>query len=354
MKPKVHPLFRLNNIPLDHEGLMTVAYSYVKEGEPWEQEVGDFLLSWLDDFDVVTVYSSGSTGRPKQIKLEKQHMINSALQTEERFNIHEESDVLSCLPYSYIAGRMMMVRALVCGWHLDLVEPSSTPLHKLRKRYDFTAMTTYQLSNSLDHLHKSRKIIVGGSPITHKLVGQLIGKHCKIYHTYGMTETCSHIAVRKIHPEFMESFETLPHVKISTDDRDCLIIDTDHLCGDRVVTNDIVEMIDEHRFVVRGRIDHVINTAGVKVHPTLIEDYLSTKINGRFFIAGIADEKYGQKIILIAEAEHGEIKLDDLDFSGLNKYYRPREIICVPEFPLTHTGKVNKKMVVEQIVLQPS
>jgi O-succinylbenzoic acid--CoA ligase len=349
MIPKIHPLFRLNNIPLDHEGLMAVAYSYVKEGEPWEKEVGDFVLNWLDDFEVVTVYSSGSTGKPKPIKLKKQHMINSALQSEERFNVHEESEALSCLPYSYIAGKMMMVRALTCGWNLDLVEPSASPLAKLRKRYDFTALTAYQLSNSLDDLHKSRKIIVGGGAIASGLIAQLDGKHSKIYHTYGMTETCSHIAVRKIHPEYMDSFETLPDVQISTDDRDCLVIKAGHLCDNEFVTNDIVNIIDENHFIVKGRIDNIINTGGVKVHPETIEDVLSKQIKDRFFVAGIEDEKLGQQITLFIETNDQKYHIENLQMDKLDKYHRPKTIHYLESFPETHTGKIDKQTILRNL-----
>ncbi|MGB3590747.1 MAG: AMP-binding protein [Nonlabens sp.] len=351
MIPKIHPLFKLNGRPLDHEGLMIVAYSYIKEGEPWEREIGDFLLNWLDDFDFVTVLSSGSTGTPKPIRLYKQHMVNSATLTEERFNIHEESIVLSCLPYSYISGKMMMVRALHSGWDLDLVEPCASPLKNATKRYDFTAITTYQLKNSLDYLHKSRKIIVGGGPISTQLINELDGKHSKIYHTYAMTETASHIAVRKLHPEYFDTFELLPNINVALDDRGCLVISASEILPDTLITNDLAQIDDNGRFKILGRVDNVINTGGVKVNPEEIEQLLSSLLKKEFFITSADDELLGQRVVLVIEGE--DIDYDQIiKDAQLSKYQNPREIVCIDEFKHTHTGKIDKRATLNSVINQ--
>ncbi|MGB5983262.1 MAG: AMP-binding protein [Nonlabens sp.] len=338
MIPEIHPRFKLNGRHLNHEGLMTVAYSYIKEGETWEKEIGDFLLSWLDDFECLTVYTSGSTGAPKEIKLKKQYMINSAMNTHDWFNLPKECDALCCLPLSYIAGKMMLVRAIALGWQIDVIQPSSTPLKPLRKRYDFTAMTNQQVVNSLDDIHKTVKVIIGGGPVASNLHVLLENKHTKAYHTYGMTETSTHVAIRKIHPINEEYFETLNGITISLDDRGCLIIHAPELSDDDVVTNDFAEILDDHHFKILGRVDRIINTGGVKVHPEKIEDHLSKLLPYRFFIASRKNEELGQEVILVIEGEQTK----EWDLSSLDKFEKPKKIFYVPEFIETHTGKIDR------------
>ncbi|MDB2463010.1 O-succinylbenzoic acid--CoA ligase, partial [Algibacter sp.] len=75
----VHLKFKLDNLNYKYDDLMEVAYSYVKEGLPYQQELGNFLLDWLDEKDHVIVKTSGSTGKPKKIEIKKQAMVNSAI-----------------------------------------------------------------------------------------------------------------------------------------------------------------------------------------------------------------------------------------------------------------------------------
>lgn len=345
MIPKIHPNFKLNGRSLDHEGLMTVAYSYVKEGEYWEREAGNFLLNWLDNFDYLTVETSGSTGIPQPLKLQKEHIINSALNTGNWFNLPEQCDALCCLPLNYIAGKMMMVRAMTLGWQIDLVEPSSKPFHNLRKRYEFTALTNYQVMNSLDQIHKSKKIIIGGGPVATNLANLLVNKHTKAYHTYGMTETCSHVAIRKIHPVYEEFYNCMPEVKVSLDDRGCLIIDAPELASKAIITNDLAEVTAENQFKILGRLDHVINTGGVKVHPQQVEELLSSTITARFFIYGKDHEELGQEVILVIEGEPGEKP----SFAGLDKFQTPKKVVFETSFHETHTGKIDRLKTIAQL-----
>ncbi|OUS12259.1 O-succinylbenzoic acid--CoA ligase [Nonlabens dokdonensis] len=346
MIPTVHPNFRLNGHSLNNEGVAIVAYSYIKEGEEWEKQVGDFLLSWLDNYDVVTVRTSGSTGVPKEYKLLKQHMINSAEMTGKRFNIGEEKEALCCLPLSYIAGKMMLVRAMTLGWHLDLVEPSTTPLKKAEKRYDFTAMSPLQVSKSLDDIHKTRKVIIGGGAVSKSLIEKLDRKHTKAYHTYGMTETCSHIAVRQLYPRYDQYYTVLEDIDIEKDEQGKLVVHAPKLSNTTLITNDLVELVGDNQFKVLGRIDDVINTGSVKVHPTQIEEKLSKYLSGSFFISGQVDEELGQKVILVVEGEQRELK--DA-FIKLDKFEKPKEVFFIDQFDTTHTGKIDKRSNLEKL-----
>lgn len=344
MIPKIHPNFVLNGRSLDHDGLMTVAYSYVKEGDDWEQQIGDFILNWLDDFEVMTVYTSGSTGAPRPYKLNKQHMINSAALTGSLFDLPHETIALCSLPLSYIAGKMMLVRAMQLGWHIDTVEPALNPLAAATKRYDFTAMTPMQLSHSLDDIHKSRTILLGGTAISDSLVAKLNGKHTRAYLSYGMTETCSHVAVRSLYPKFEEHYTAVGDAHFTLSKEGTLVIEAPEVGTHTLITNDLVELIDHKHFKITGRLDDVINSGGIKIHPEAVEAKLAESIHTRFFIAGLDDEELGQKVVLIVEGNSQDLKKV---VSKLDKFEQPKEIYFVPHFVETHTKKIDKRSVLE-------
>jgi len=346
MIPKIHPSFKLNGRKLDYNGVMTVAYSYVKEGEEWEKEVGDFLLNWLDDFEVMTVFTSGSTGSPRQYKLNKQHMIHSAQMTGQHFELGPGTEALCCLPLSYIAGKMMMVRALMLGWEIDLVKPSSKPLKKADKRYDFTAMTPLQVTKSLKNIHKTRTVLIGGAAVREQLINDLQHKHTRAYHSYGMTETASHVAIKELYPNLEGQYTAIGDVTFHKDDRDCLVINAASLGIENLVTNDIVDLVNERQFRILGRIDDVINSGGIKIHPDQVEQKLAAHITQRFFITGMNDEDLGEKVVLIVEGK--ESKYND-SFNHLDTYEVPREVYFVDVFEETHTKKVDKRSTLERL-----
>lgn len=354
---EIHPKFRLNGNTYSKKKLQEVAEKIVGEGEDYEQAIGNFLLNWLDESATLKVNTSGSTGKPKAITLKKQHMINSALATGEFFNLQEGNTALLCLPADYIAGKMMLVRALVLGLELDYVKPTMHPLKNTDKSYDFSAMAPLQLENSFDKLEQVKTLIVGGAQISRNLERKVQDNTTAIFETYGMTETITHIAVRKVnHKTNVESsavetssvnsgsFKTLPNIMLSKDDRDCLIINAPKVSDNPVITNDIVNLVSKTQFEWLGRHDNVINSGGIKLFPEQIEKKLSVIINTRFFVAGIPDESLGQKLILIVEKE---IDIEQLlqrikDLPTIRKYEVPKKIYWFPKFKETESGKIQR------------
>ena len=346
----VHNRFELNGHHYNFEDLMEVAYSYVKEGEPYQQDLGNFLLDWLDEKDYVIAKTSGSTGKPKMIKIGKQQMVNSAIMTGDFFGVEPGNKMLHCLPSNFIAGKMMIVRALVLGLKLDLVQPSGLPLIDYDKNYDFCAMTPLQLTNFLDYTDNLKTIIVGGSRVSNALVIKLQDVKPNVYETFGMTETITHIAVKKLNN--FESgdvsssyFQVLPSIKISQDDRDCLVINAPRLSSETILTNDIVKLHDENKFEWLGRFDNVINSGGIKLYPESIESKLRSKIDEQFFIASKEDDVLGNKVILVLEGDSNT--LDKSVFEDLDKYEVPKEIYNVKKFPETRSGKIHRKKTLE-------
>jgi len=346
----VHPEFQLNGRQLKPAALIEAAIVYIKEGEPYEEEAGQFILEWLNDKDYVMVNTSGSTGEPKTIKLYKKHMINSARATGKHFNVETFSTALLCLPTRYIAGKMMLVRAMVLGWRLDMVPPKANPLDSVFKRYDFCAMTPFQLDNSLARLHLISKLIVGGGPFSESLKAMVKDSETKVYETYGMTETITHIAARRVNSKKnkeISPFKTLNKVTVSQDERGCLVIKAPKVSTDPVVTNDVVELISYKKFIWLGRVDNVINSGGIKLYPEQIENKLASVIEVPFFIASEKDEKLGEKLILVLETEDTDAA--QIDFSALDKYEVPKAIYCTAAFTRTRNGKLQRWSTVKAI-----
>lgn len=334
----VHNKFKLNGFHLNREDLCTFAYSFIKEGEDFEKPVGDFLLDWFDDKSYLEINTSGSTGIPKLIRVDKQAMVNSALATGNFFDLQPGDKVLHCLPAKYVAGKMMFIRGFILGLEIDFVAPSSHPLDRLDYDYDFAALVPMQAQYSLDKLKHIKKIIIGGAKITKPLEDKLLKVKSEIYETYGMTETITHIAAKRIGEE---AFTVFPNVMLSLDDNNCLLIKAPSISNELIETNDIVEMVSENEFIWLGRYDNVVNSGGIKLIPEQIEEKLATRIPRRYFVIGQADPVLGEKLVLIVEGE--PIPFEKEVFDVLDKYEKPKEIHFVKHFEETPTGKIIRK-----------
>ena len=334
----VHNKFKLNGFHLNREDLCTFAYSFIKEGEDFEKPVGDFLLDWFDDKSYLEINTSGSTGIPKLIRVDKQAMVNSALATGNFFDLQPGDKVLHCLPAKYVAGKMMFIRGFILGLEIDFVAPSSHPLDRLDYDYDFAALVPMQAQYSLDKLKHIKKIIIGGAKITKPLEDKLLKVKSEIYETYGMTETITHIAAKRIGEE---AFTVFPNVMLSLDDNNCLLIKAPSISNELIETNDIVEMVSENEFIWLGRYDNVVNSGGIKLIPEQIEEKLATRIPRRYFVIGQADPVLGEKLVLIVEGE--PLPIEKEVFDVLDKYEKPKEIHFVKHFEETPTGKIIRK-----------
>ncbi|MDX6184027.1 AMP-binding protein [Flavobacterium sp. Fl-77] len=334
----VHNFFKLNGHHFNAKELGNIAYSYIKEGDLYEKAIGEFLLDWFDNKEYIEMTTSGSTGLPKEVRLQKQAMIHSALATGDFFDLSPGDKALLCLPVKFIAGKMMLVRSLILGLEIDIVEPSLDPLARNTVKYDFVAMVPLQVQNSIKQLINVKKLIVGGTKMDASLEEKLLSLKTEVYETYGMTETITHIAAKRVGEKV---FSVLPNVKIAKDERECLVIYLPSVSADPIVTNDLVELINDRQFVFIGRIDNVINSGGVKLIPEQIEAKLTGKINARFFVTGVLDIALGEKLILVIEGEKQEFASDFFNFLG--KFEKPKEIVFVPKFKETGNGKMLRK-----------
>lgn len=325
----------------------------------WLNEVHAFLKDWFSEDDCVVVSTSGSTGIPKKIFLPKLMMRVSARMTNRFFGMKSDSKALLCLPASYIAGKMMIVRAIEGGYKLLAIQPSSNPFLAVSEPVDFSAITPYQLVHSAETLRNGlvSKIIVGGAPVTLQTESLCATLPPALYETYGMTETASHIALRRFNgTEKSDFFETLEGVAVSADDRGCLVIDAPHLTSERLITNDLSEIIDINHFRWLGRADRVINSGGVKIFPEQVEKKLGPLLDVPYFVTGFPDLELGQKVVLVMESEtYPRRRIADMkqDMEALlSKYECPKEFVFLPKFVYSASDKLLRDDTLRQNIPQ--
>lgn len=307
----------------------------------------EFIKEWHNEDDFIRVKTSGSTGTPKWIKLTKAFVKESAERTNSFFNINSGSRLHSCVAADFIGGKMMAVRADISGASFTCETPSNLPLKELKKEdtLDLLAVVPSQMIKLLDEkedLPKINNIIVGGSSIHPALRVRIAESGFVAYETYGMTETASHIALRRIKRE-ENPFELLPGIKIEYGQDNCLRIKFYN--GIEVNTNDIVEIISDTQFYVKGRKDNVIISGGKKLNPEELEKRIANFINGEFYLKGEPDEKWGERLVLVIEG-----KREDFDEEIIKKRIKeelssweiPKEIKYQEKLTRTQNGKIKR------------
>lgn len=319
----------------------------IDTGQPNMLLLADFIREWLSDDEKMLLQTSGSTGKPKTITVSKNQMLKSAATTAGYFNFKPGQTALLCLPVNYIAGKMMVVRALFSKLNLVCIEPGNSPISFVPDdlTIDFAPLIPMQLLHVKDS-KSIRKILLGGGPVDNRLAEGVQTLQAEIYHGYGMTETLSHVAVRRINGKNKSSnYYALAGITFEVDERGCLIIHVPFL-EEPVYTNDIVDLLDDRRFVWKGRADFVINSGGIKLFPEELEKKLSAVISERFFLSGLPDQKLGEKLCLFIEGKQYDppryMKLKHDIHQILEKYKRPRDIFFIDEFQTTPSGKIKR------------
>jgi len=357
----------LNIAALWHDKPALADYCRDKLRDPhyanWDKSLLAFIVEWHDDNDFVIVHTSGSTGPPEPVKIKKKRLINSARMTLNYLGLREGDRALLCLPCDYIAGKMMLVRSLVGNLKLTVIEPRGNPLENLEGGFDFAAMIPLQVHNIFNSPHGGkkieaiRKLLVGGGAIPARLEECLKKLNNEIFSTYGMTETVSHIALRRLNGAERSSYYTiLPGVTINKDANDCLVIDAPDIADSPVRTRDIVRIFHKNKFEALGRLDNVINSGGIKYNPENIERKLEEIISDRFIISSVPDARLGDKIVLIIETSDPR-KYKSTDFKNsvngkLPVFERPKDLFFLKHFPETGNSKIQRKKITDQAVTQ--
>lgn len=307
-------------------------------------EAEDFLSRWRDDSSMIVAHTSGSTGSPKRIELAKNDMRASAEATVRFFDLHAGSTLYLPLSPGYIAGKMQIVRAEIAGCRL-IVSPPSIDMSRLHSplppEIDMLPIVPAQLSGLIDSPLSAltRHVIIGGAPLSPAEEQRALDAPFTSWATYGMTETCSHVALR---PLGETDYRGLPGYTFSTDSRGCLVIDNPSMSFGRLITNDRVELKSSVSFRWLGRIDNVIISGGIKIHPEEVESLIAPwmPLNATFYVAGRPSEKWGREAVLVTDSD----EVTDALLATLRQHLPPRlvpkAILRVPEISLTASGKI--------------
>lgn len=306
----------------------------------------EFINQWQSPSPTLLVHTSGSTGKPKPMLVEKRRMEASARITCQFLGLKRGDTALLCMPLDYIAGKMMVVRAIVWGLQLIDIPPCGHPLKQIDTAPVFAAMVPMQVFNSMQDANERQKLwqikhlIIGGGAINDDMAAELRQHPNAVWSTYGMTETLSHIALRRLSgPQASEWYEPFDGVNVSTNADGCMVIDAPTVCALPLTTNDIAEIAaDGRRFRIRGRKDNVICSGGIKLQIEEMEAKLRPYINVPFLISKRSDPKFGETVVMIAETNDIE-SLKTICKERLNKYEQPHKYIAVDSIPTTETGK---------------
>ena len=325
----------------------------------YEARVLELLRQWLLGAQEFGQRTSGSTGEPQLIVLKRRQLAASAARTGDYFDLGPGDRALVCLNCEFIGGKMMLVRGLERSLHLTVVEPHADPFAEVAggAEFDFAAFVPLQMRAMLAagraaRLNKMRAILVGGAGVEPSLLAEIQQLSVPVYLTYGMTETASHMALRRLNgPEASPHYRVLPGLHLGQDARGCLTVRGDVTDDQLIVTNDRIELVDKHTFDWLGRVDFIINSGGVKVQAEKVEQVLDVALAElgqarRVLVAGRPDERLGQAVTayvegapLSATVEH---QLAELLAERLGKYEVPKAIRYVPVFSSTASGKLDR------------
>ena len=341
-----HPRFRLNGRPVDNPRRLVNAL------RPFFPDHADFVAHWLSDNPEIVLQTSGSTGMPKSISFPKEKLLQSARRTIDFFHLPPGSKVLINLQASYVAGKMMWVRALAGGWDVYVIPARRRLAVPDGIFFDFGAMVPYQAYH-MPVIHKRfRQIILGGAPVAEDWIKDIQGSKAAVYLTYGMTETLTHVAVRPLNRPAMlhgnwnntEHYHALPGVSFATYDGDLLQI-TDSVTGiGPLRTGDVVRLIDAERFRWLGRAGNVINSGGHKVIPEMVEQKLAPYIPVPFYLKGEPHPLLGEQVVMYLEGEAFPLDREEIfRRAELHPYERPKVLRFIPTFERTTSGKIIRK-----------
>ncbi|WP_455587629.1 AMP-binding protein [Bacteroides sp.] len=331
------------------EEIIRLSANIPQGASPFLQDLYHFLADWFSDSPFTTVHTSGSTGTPKVLTVRKEQMMQSARITCEFLNLRAGDTALLCMPLQYIAGKMMVVRALVAGLNLILRTPSGHPLADVTVPLRFAAMVPLQVFNTLQVSQEKERLccmeilIIGGGAIDATLENGVRSLPGKVYSTYGMTETLSHIALRRLNGLSASShYQPFPSVELSLSPENTLIIKAPLVCDEALITNDVAQLYPDHSFVILGRKDNIINSGAIKIQAEMVEEKLKSFISVPFAITSVPDIKLGQAVVLLLEEERDLVKMRNQINEVLPRYQQPKRILSVSHLPLTGNGKIDR------------
>ena len=314
-----------------------------------KQSIENLLKMLQDDSNIIKCRTSGSTGTPKFIQFNKKSILASAKNSIEYFKLQEKQSAILCISVDFVAGLMMLVRAMISGMHLHVTPVSSRTYNYIRFKVDFIALFPKQLygfindPKGLQILKNIQYILVGGGSINLNIENQLVSDEITVHHSYGMTETLSHVAIKKTGFKGENTYRALPGISFGVKN-DCLEIYYPAISDEKLKTNDIVELINGFSFKWLGRSDFVINTGGYKISPEQLEQKMNGLFDLEFIIVGVEDNEFGQKTGIVFKGQAPKVMSKKIFSENIHPYEIPKLYTVMNEFYSTQNGKLDRRM----------
>lgn len=313
-----------------------------------------FVRNWLNNQEFFTLHTSGSTGKPKTIRLQRAQMQASAEATIQALNLKPATQALLCMSPEMVGGKMMLVRAMVGDWVLHIVPPSSTPI--VEAKIDFAAMVPLQVESLLKtekgfkFLNRIDQLIIGGAPISEALNKSLLNLSTRVYQTFGMTETVSHIALKRLNgKQKSDQYELIGDNEVKLNDRACLSIKGTVTNHEWVHTNDLVELSNKG-FRWLGRADWVINSGGIKIQIEALEQQLREQLKTEVVVWKSHHQELGEQVVAIVRNKEKitlAMEKEQQIKEKLPPYHFPKKWLYIPDWKLTASGKIDRKATFE-------
>jgi acyl-CoA synthetase (AMP-forming)/AMP-acid ligase II len=346
---------------------------------------------------VYLAFTSGTTGRPKGVMHSDNTLLANARATTADWSIDQDSVVYTLSPLSHNLGFGAMVMSLAAGGELVIHDlPKSASLIE-RVIETGTSFLVGVPTHAIDLLRELRErklkgigrlsgFRISGAAAPREVVAQLLEHGVVPQSGYGMTETCSHqYTLPSDKPELI--IETCgracPGYELKiwrTDNRDveAKAGEIGEIGGrgaslmlgyfdDQAATEDAFNAhgwfmtgdlgwMDPNGYLrITGREKDVIIRGGHNIYPARIEDLaMRHPAVERVAAVPVADERLGEKVCLAvmwragARATPAEM-LAHLDAAGLSKYDMPEFFLDLEHIPLTSSGKIRKRDIVDHI-----
>ena len=349
---------RVDGVRYSHDALMEMLARKDWDEDDAKAPLWEFLAAWFDPSPLLTVHTSGSTGKPKYLEVKKEQMMNSACITCRYLGLERDDSALLCMSLDYIAGKMMVVRALVAQFNLVYRIPSGHPMHDVEQPLRFAAMVPMQVYNSLHDEEERRRmdrienLIIGGGAVDEALQQSLQMLSGKVYSTYGMTETLSHIALRRLNGrDASDVYHPFDSVGLSLSEEGTLTIDAPLVCDERLVTNDVAELRADGSFRILGRKDNIVNSGGIKIQIEEVEQRIKALFAVPFALTSVPDARLGEALVLLVEKkalpldgvpEPSEVWKEQLEMCIADRYRCPKHLYRVKHLPMTGSGKIDR------------
>ena len=347
------------------------------------------------DAVVYLAFTSGTTGTPKGVMHSANTLLANARAMVEDWHHDEHTVLLSLSPLSHHIATVAIAQALAAGMELVVNSPPAgkTPLDWIVETGASYVMgvPTHAMDilgemrrRGLDTLGAVKTFYMAGSVIPREVAQAFLDRGVTPQNVYGMSENSSHqYTLPSDRPETIVATcgKACAAYEIRLWDQEnpdhevgpgevgeiagrgaCLMLgyfDNQRATEDSFnrsgwfLSGDLGRFDAQGNLEIVGRKKDLIIRGGHNIHPARIEELaMRHKAVAKCAAFAVADTRLGEKVCLSViwhEGERGEpdAMLAHLHAEGLSKYDMPEYFIAMEAYPLTASGKILKRELVE-------